>query len=63
MRQIRKKELEAASKDSVSKESEVPMVQTRELGLIHGLKVAETMKNKLLDMFHQQLAKNKDLNL
>ena len=53
MRQIRKKEQEAASRDSVSQEAEVPMVQTRELGLIPGLKVAEAMKSKLLGMFHQ----------
>jgi hypothetical protein len=52
LKQIRKKELEAASKDSASKESEVPMVQTRELGLIPGLKVTEALKDKLLGMFH-----------
>jgi hypothetical protein len=39
LKQIRKKELEAASKDSMSQDIDVPMVQTRELGLIPGLKV------------------------
>ena len=56
MKQIRKKELEEASKGSVSRESDVGMVQTRELGLIPGLKVKDAVQNKLLDMFQEQLA-------